>query len=621
MNFKQRKSIYHITIPIGLISLWIIETVQSQVIYGSLSLHHYLAPTIVGVSIGWGIGFLYALRARYKSTSEQFRAVVDFAQEFIFLRRIDGQYEYVSPSCLKVTGYSPDEFYATPNLMDQLIHEEDRDRWKNHVHRINEGSEPESFDIRIISKSGEIVWINHICLPIYDDKGIQTGVRSTNLNITDRKIAEEKLRQGSILYDNTTEAVAITDSQGYVIATNKAFTTITGYSENEVIGKTPSYWKSNRHKRDFYQTMWYELIETDQWCGEIYNRRKNGEVYPALLTINGVRNEKNQLTHYVSILTDISTIKQTQDKIEFLAHHDSLTELPNRLLFNARLEQALKRANRVKKQVAVLFMDLDNFKSINDSLGHSMGDKVLQVIASQLIKLLRDQDTVARISGDEFAIILEEIDSETAAAHTANKVLKVIQDPIEIGDHEFNLSFSIGISLFPDNGDEIDTLVKNADAAMYKAKDHGKGQYCFYTRELTERAQERLKMESLLRRALGKGEFRLNYQPQYEMVSQKLFGCEALLRWHCDELGLITPDKFIPVAESSGMIIEIGEWVLLESCRQAKSWLDAGKPLHMMSVNLSGQQVMHSDVVETVKKILIETGLILSTLNLRLRKV
>ncbi|NOR51690.1 MAG: PAS domain S-box protein, partial [Gammaproteobacteria bacterium] len=331
MGFKRYESIYHITIPVGLVTLWLIETIQIKVVHSSFSLIHYLAPTLVGISIGLIIGFIYSLRARYKLQSEQFRDIADVAQEFIFLRRLDGHYEYASPSCLNITGYNSAEFYATPNLMDQLIHEDDLGRWKNHVHRINKGSQPENFDIRIISKSGDVVWINHICLPTYDAAGEQTGVRSTNLNITDRKIQEEKLCQASILYNNTTEAVVITEPQGTVVATNMAFTTITGYSEEEVIGKKPSYWKSNRHEQDFYQTMWHELLETDQWRGEIWNRRKSGELYPALLTINSVRNEKKQLTHYVSILTDISTIKQSQEKVEFLAHHDSLTELPNRL--------------------------------------------------------------------------------------------------------------------------------------------------------------------------------------------------------------------------------------------------------------------------------------------------
>lgn len=609
MEFKRRKSIYHITVPIGLVSLWVIETIQGKIIYGSLTPFHYLAPTLVGISIGWVSGFLYSLRARYKLRSEQFRAVVDVAQEFIFLRKLDGQYEYVSPSCQRITGYEPSDFYATPNLMDQLIHEADRDRWKNHVHRINDGGQQESFDIRIISKSKQVVWINHICMPVYDEAGEKTGVRSSNLNITERKIHEDKLRQASILYNNTTEAVVITEPQGHVVATNKAFTVITGYDEKEVVGKTPRYWKSNKHEPDFYQNLWNELLETDQWRGEIWNRRKNGEIYPALLTINSVRNEKQQLTHYVSILTDISTIKHSQEEIEFLAHHDSLTKLPNRLLFNARLDHAKKQADREKKQVAVLFMDLDNFKSINDGLGHSMGDKVLQVIANRLAGLVRDQDTVARISGDEFAIILEQLQSEVAAAQVANKVLETIHEPIQIGDHEFTVSISIGISLFPNDGNEIDTLIKNADAAMYRSKEQGKGQYCFYTRELTELSQDRLKIENLLRRALEKQEFKLNYQPQYEMVSGQLLGCEALLRWHSDELGLVSPGKFIPIAESSGMIMAIGDWVLTESCRQAKSWIDAGYPPKMMSVNISGQQIMHSDVVETVKKVLSETGL------------
>ncbi len=617
MNIKV-KTIYHLTIPISLAFFWSAATIQGKVVYGSISLFNYLLPTVIALVIGGGIGYLHFLRSQYKISSEQFRDVADVAQEFIYLRHINGQYGYVSPSCLNITGYDTEDFYSTPNLMDQIIFKDDQNRWEGHVHRINDGSSPESFDIRIITKTGKLVWINHTCLPIYDEAGKQTGVRSTNFDITKRRNQEEQLNQASILYNNTTESVVITNPEGIVIATNKAFTDITGYEESEVVGGTPSRWKSDKHEQSFYQNMWHELLETDQWRGEICNRRKDGEVYPALLTINAVRNKKQKLTHFVSLLTDLSSIKKTQEKIEFLAHHDSLTRLPNRLLFSARLEQAISRADREKEKIAVLFLDLDNFKSINDSLGHSMGDKVLQKVAGRLTILIREQDTIARLSGDEFAIVLEQIDDETAAAHVAKKILDSIQQPIHIGSHEFNISVTIGISQFPDNGIEIDTLIKNADAAMYKAKEKGKGQYCFYTKELTERANSRMKIESLLRRALDKNEFTVNYQPQYEAVNDRMFGCEALLRWKNDELGAVSPNEFIPIAESTGLIIKIGEWVLTESCRQAKSWIDSGYLFERISVNVSGQQITHSDIVNTVKSALEKTGLEAQNLELEI---
>ncbi|MCW8950287.1 MAG: EAL domain-containing protein [Sedimenticola sp.] len=600
---------YHVTIPVALFCFWTVSTLHGFVAYGLVKPSTYVVPTLVALAVGTLVGYLFTLRKALQVTSEQFRAIADQAQEFVYLRRVDGVYDYVSPSCTEITGYSVDDFYRRPSLMDQLIYPEDLPLWQNHVHSVNEGGANDSFDIRLRTIDGRIKWINHICMPIYDEQGKQTGVRSTNLDITARKEGEDKLRQASTIFMHVSEGVVITDAEVKVLTVNQAFCDISGYTEDELLGKTPRTWRSQQQDDAFYQTMWNAINSKKQWRGEIINRRKNGDLYPAWLNISAVSDESGRIINYVSIVSDISNIKQSQERIEYLAHHDVLTGLPNRHLLNDRLEHAIQRAHRNKTRVATLFLDLDNFKSINEGLGHPVGDKVLKVAADRLDQVVREEDTVARIAGDEFSILLEDIVDTESVAILASKILAAYASPFSIDHHELHVSASIGISLFPDDGDDVTSLVKNADAAMHQAKEKGKGCYCFYTQALTSAALERLYLENQLRKALGQDEFQLFYQPQYALNTGKLIGAEALIRWNNKELGLVSPDRFIPLAESTGLILPIGEWVLYEACRQIKSWHDAGLNLPRMGVNVAGQQVQHGDIVATVKSVLEETGL------------
>jgi len=604
-----KKRYYIISTVISLVCLWSAATVQSYLLYQSIELQNYIVPTLVGLIAGSLMGLLVSLRVSLRQTNKQFRAIADMAQEFIYLRQPDGVYTYVSPSCANVTGYSREEFYCQPNLMDKLIHEKDRERWANHVHDINDGGVPDSFDIRLYSKQGKIVWINHICMPVFDEQGIQTCVRSTNLDISHRKELEIKLNQASAVFDNTTEGIIITDVQGIVLGINQAFLQISGFSEQEIIGQTPRLWRSEHHDYSFYQAMWSSLIDTGHWQGEIWNRRKNGDVYPAWLTINPVKDKTDKLINYVAILNDISALKQSQERIEFLAHHDPLTKLPNRWLFNARLEHAMQRAVRENYKVAVLFLDLDNFKTINDGLGHPMGDKVIQNVASNLTSVLREQDTVARLGGDEFTIILEDIVNAEDIAQIINKIHFEFSQPMVIDNHELHVGVSIGISIYPDDASDVTSIVTNADTAMYRAKEEQKGGYCFYTSELTTVALERLQLENLLRKALMENQFLLYYQPQYCMSSGRLVGAEALLRWQSPELGLVTPDRFIPLAESTGLIVPIGDWVLQAACLQAQLWLDKGFAIERIGVNIAGQQIQQGNIVDKLREVLKTTSL------------
>lgn len=611
---------YHITIPVALLCFWTVSTLHGFIAYGLVKPSSYVVPTLVALAVGTLVGYLFTLRKALQVTSEQFRAIADQALEFVYLRRLDGVYDYVSPSCAEITGYSVNAFYDRPNLMDELIYPEDLPLWKNHVHSMNQGGANDSFDIRLRTIDGHIKWVNHICMPIYDEQGKQTGVRSTNLDITARKEGEDKLRQAATIFMHVTEGVIITDAEVQVLAVNQAFCDISGYSEDELLGKTPQTWRSQQQNDAFYQAMWNSVNSKKQWRGEIINRRKNGDLYPAWLTISAVSDESGHITHYVSIVTDISTIKQSQERIEYLAHHDVLTGLPNRHLLNDRLDHAIQRAHRNKTRVAVMFLDLDNFKSINEGLGHPVGDKVLKVAADRLNQVVREEDTVARIAGDEFSILLEDVVDTESTVILASKILAAYASPFSIDHHELHVSASIGISLYPDDGDDVTSLVKNADAAMHQAKEKGKGCYCFYTQALTSAALQRLYLENQLRKALGQDEFQLFYQPQYALNTGKLIGAEALIRWNNKELGLVSPDKFIPIAESTGLILPIGEWVLYEACRQIKRWHNAGLNLPRMGVNVAGQQVQHGDIVATVKSVSKRPAWSRCILNWRLQK-
>ncbi len=315
--------------------------------------------------------------------------------------------------------------------------------------------------------------------------------RMTNLNLEliyqmeERRQAEEELKQAAAVFENTTEGVFITDAKGDVVAVNRAFADISGYTEEELIGLNPRAWKSDRHSEGFYISMWKSLAKNGRWQGEIWNRRKNGDVYPAWMTVNAIRNERGETTRYVAIFSDISSIKESQDELKHLAHHDPLTKLPNRLLFTARLEHALQHAHRHDRLVAVLFLDLDNFKHINDDLGHLIGDGVLQETARRLSGLMREDDTVARLGGDEFSIILEDTSDTKKVSLVADKILSAFEKPLEIGTHSLHMTTSIGISLYPHDGRDASTLVKHADMAMYQAKENGKNRYCFYSPEIS----------------------------------------------------------------------------------------------------------------------------------------
>ncbi|WP_373035124.1 EAL domain-containing protein [Sulfurimonas sp.] len=466
-----------------------------------------------------------------------------------------------------------------------------------------------SLDYRIVQKDGSVRSIHTQAKALFDADGKITIVTGTMLDITKRKEMEDKLRLSATVFENTTEGVIITDADRKVISTNRTVSDITGYKNEEIIQKPISILKSERHDEEFYSDIWEVVAKTGSWQGEIWNKRKNGEIYPQWLNISVVKNANKEISNYVWVFSDISAIKESQQKLDHLAHHDPLTGLPNRLLLDARMTHSLSRARRNKNKIAVMFLDLDHFKNVNDTLGHPVGDLLLQEVASRLSNCVREEDTVCRQGGDEFIVILEELHDSHFASDVAQKIIFSLAQKYNLQGHEVFVTCSIGISLYPDDSEDITTLYKNADSALYRAKAQGRNAYQYYTDELTRNAMKRMQMENGLRNAIGRNELVLYYQPLVDLYSGQIAGMEALIRWQHPVKGLMEADDFIPLAEETGLIIHIGEWVLRSACTCLKSWIDNGLAKLKMSVNISSVEFNQKNFSQTVAKILSETGL------------
>ena len=578
-----------------------------------------LTPTFLALSISVVATLLIALvlattlayrqrdlARRIQASEQRVRRILETTQEGFIMVDLDGVLVEVNPAFARMMGTTAKHLVGHP-LLDfttgrhqaQLVDE---------LRRRQRG-EQSSYEIELTRPDGSNLPCKLSATPILDDQGGVSGGFALVSDLSSRKEHEAYVRQVLAMFENTADGVLMTDASGNIVSVNPAFTKITGYSEAEALGRNPRFLQSERHDRAFYQQLWAEAASTNHWQGEIWNRRKNGEIYPEWLTISVVKDDAGQVQSYVGVFSDISHIKRSEEKLERMAHYDPLTDLPNRALLGAHLAHALDRATRKKEKLAVMVLDLDGFKTVNDSLGHPAGDLLLQQIADRLQEVLRREDTVARMGGDEFAIVIESLGPGTDPGKIAEKVIQAVSVPVDLQGHSALVTASVGIALFPDDGPDATSLIKAADTAMYASKQAGRNTLRFHHPDMARAAHQRLTLEHGLRRAIEQGELEVWYQPQFEVASSRLVGAEALVRWRDPEHGLIPPNDFIPLAEETGLILPLGEWVLRQTCLNARRWLGQGLDCGNLSVNVAGLQIERGDFYATVQQVLAETGL------------
>ncbi len=444
-------------------------------------------------------------------------------------------------------------------------------------------------EVRRRRKSGEIFWASLQLSLIRDELGQPSGMIGYLSDITARVEAEKIMRLQSRIFEHSEESILITSSDRCIISVNPAFTEITGYSAPEIIGKSAEILRSDQYSARFYDDIWSHVDQDGSWQGEVWTRRKNGEDFPSWASIGLVRNQDGQINNYFSIFTDISERKRAEERINYLAYYDELTGLPNRSLLYKLIDQALVEARRNRLHGAILFIDLNRFKPVNDSLGHSVGDRLLQEVAQRLRSAVRTEDVVARLGGDEFIVALFDITRREHAAVVAQKVLAALDPPCWIDEHELKVGAAIGISIYPRDGFNTESLLRMADIAMYRAKESGQDGYAFYSHEMNQRAIDRLKIESGLRHGIEHDELLLHYQPKVDIASGRIVGAEALVRWNHPTRGLVPPGEFVPIAEESGLVVRLSAWVLEAALRQARLWLTAAMPAVKIAVNLSAR--------------------------------
>ncbi|SBT04246.1 Diguanylate cyclase/phosphodiesterase with PAS/PAC sensor(S) (fragment) [Candidatus Accumulibacter aalborgensis] len=546
------------------------------------------------------------LEASLREQREFFRLISESIGEHIAVLDLEGQRLYNSPSYRQIFGDTR-ELRGSDSFAD--VHPDDRERVQQVFKETTRTGRGQEIEYRLVRQDGSVRHMASTGRVITDQQGRAARVVVVSHDITDRKQAEQWERIAATAFESQ-QGMFITDAHSVILRVNQAFSTITGYSAADCVGRTPKMLSSGRHDAAFYAAMRASIEGTGVWRGEIWNRRKNGEVFAEWLTISAVRDSEGKVTHYVSALTDVSEYKAAQEEIERLAFYDALTGLPNRRLLHDRLRVAIATSARSDRQGALLFIDLDNFKTLNDTLGHDMGDHLLRQVAKRLSGCVRERDTVARLGGDEFVIMLDDLDGRTDEAAgqcriVGEKVLAVLNHPYDLAGHEYQNTPSIGVTLFGgQHGSAIDDLMKRADLAMYEAKAAGRNTLRFFDPRMQAVVTARAALEKDLREAIRKQDFVLYYQPQVDGVG-RIIGAEALLRWQHEQRGIVSPAEFIPLAEETGLILPLGLWVLETACAQAALWAaQPGREHFTVSVNVSARQFRLPNFVEQVLAVL-----------------
>jgi diguanylate cyclase (GGDEF)-like protein/PAS domain S-box-containing protein len=483
----------------------------------------------------------------------------------------------------------------------EMVHPDDRKRVDLAYNNAIDNHLPYEIEHRIVTADGRVKLIRERGETLYDDDGTPLRSIGTAQDITDIRRMESQMELLGTAFQHSGEAILITDHENRILTVNPAFTALTGYTQEEVVGRNPSLLSAGRSSAEDYAKMWAAINQNGYWQGEIWDRRKDGGIYPKWLTISVVRDETGAVRYYMAHFTDISAERAAEARLHHMAHHDMLTGLYNRYSLKDRLEHSLAVARRNSGRVALMFIDLDRFKVINDTLGHHVGDELLVEVGKRLLSCVRESDMVARLGGDEFVVMLTGMDHSSSAAMIAEKVLASLGESYAVGPHILYSSPSIGIAIYPMDGHDSESLMKNADAAMYHAKNAGRNNFQFFDAKMNEAALERLAIEHALRQALSREEFRLHFQPIIDVSSGRVASVVALVRWQHPEMGLLAPGLFIAVAEETGLIQPIGEWVFWAACRQLADFRAAGIPDVKMGINISAIQMRGSDLAMLAK--------------------
>jgi diguanylate cyclase (GGDEF)-like protein/PAS domain S-box-containing protein len=543
-----------------------------------------------------------------RRSEQRFRQLAESIEQVFWMATPDlRSITYVSPAFERITGRSSEEFIADWRIWLDSVPPEDRDILAR-AHAGLAAGKPYDIEYRFRHVDGREIWVNDRGYPLRDSAGTIVHATGVAADITSRKHAEQQLRLSAQAFESIADGIIVTDAARRIVSVNKSYCSITGYEAADLIGRTPRIFQSGRHDAAFYEEMWNSILAHGHWRGELWSRRRNGEVFPEMLSIGAVKDRTGTTTHYVGVSTDISEVKRYEAQLEHQARHDALTGLPNRFLFEDRFTTAVTRSHRNGTRTAVLFIDLDKFKDVNDSLGHAAGDVLLGEWTRRLSGIMRKSDTVARFGGDEFAVLLESI-NHAGAETIARKVLDAMAMPFHISGHDLFVSASIGISVYPDDGEDTATLLKNADTALYQAKMDGRNDFRFFCADMHARALENLVLANSLRLGLERDELQVRYQPCVELASGRIRSVEAFVVWQHPELGLLPPARFLPLAEETGLIETVGQRVLEIACGQMRQWHDHGLPLSRVAVNLSARQFRLPDLPQRIGAVLAATGL------------
>lgn len=522
-----------------------------------------------------------------------------------------------NPAVETMFGYAPRELIGSPTetfFADQATYEQLGADYA----RILENGGVYRRKLALPHKNGHSVSVELTISALSETRGWREGIVASFRDVTQQDKAEERARLAESVVQNTVEGVMITDLERRIIEVNPAFERLTGYKSSEVIGKKPDFLRSGRHDAAFYQRIRDDLTTKGFWQGEIWHRRKSGELFPSMASSAVLRDDEGNITHYSGIFTDISHHKHVQDRLEYLTRYDTLTGLPNRASFEELIEEAVQRSGSDQPRAAVLFLDIDHFKTVNETLGHAAGDQLLRDVAHRLSQSLKPSDELARLGGDEFGIIARGLSDPRDATALSKSLLDQFQKPFQLEGREIYGSASIGISLVPEDGVDARNLMKNADSALFRAKEQGRNNYEFFSREMNVKAFETLVMVNSLRHALDRDQFELHYQPRMSASDGRIVGAEALLRWNHPDLGLTMPNKFIGLAEQTGLIGALGDWVMHSALSTLAGWRDGGLPPIQVSVNLSAREFAAPDLAANLKKLLGELRLDSSLVELEI---